>query len=106
GLNVQSLFDRFENQVSQTAEEQRIISFKESQRYIELIQQYEDQLTPENIKFTDINYQGAPFFKKEQIREIFASFPASMSNRERILRTKNQLVKLLKARIDQEVSAD
>ena len=106
GLNVQSLFDRFENQVSQTAEEQRIISFKESQRYIELIQQYEAQLTPENIKFTDINYQGAPFFKKEQIREIFASFPASMSNRERILRTKNQLVKLLKARIDQKVSAD
>lgn len=71
GLNVQSLFDRFENQVSQTAEEQRIISFKESQRYIELIQQYEAQLTPENIKFTDINYQGAPFFKKEQIREIW-----------------------------------
>lgn len=70
GLNVQSLFDRFENQVSQTAEEQRIISFKESQRYIELIQQYEAQLTPENIKFTDINYQGAPFFKRSR----FAKF--------------------------------
>ena len=71
GLNVQSLFDRFENQVSQTAEEQRIISFKESQRYIELIQQYEAQLTPENIKFTDINYQGAPFLKKSRFLKFY-----------------------------------
>jgi DNA helicase-2/ATP-dependent DNA helicase PcrA len=102
GMQVQNLFDRFENQATDSP----IVEFKESQAFIELVEAYEAQLTVADIKFNDINYQGEAFFTKETIQAIFASFPTSMSNKERILRTKNALIKQLQARVDDEIKKD
>lgn len=106
GMQVQTLFDRFENQHQLTEYEQNLIDFKESQDFIELIQAYEKQLSAKEIKFTNINYRGEIFFSKEQIQAIFETFPLSMSNKERLLKTKNALIKLLQKRVNQEIKQD
>lgn len=106
GMQVQTLFDRFENQHQLSANEQTLIDFKESQKFIELIQDYEQHLSTNQIKFANINYRGEVFFSKEQIQTIFEAFPISMSNKERILKTKNALIKLLQKQVDDEIKRD
>ena len=105
GLRVQSLFNRFENPAL-TSEDQKIVNFKESQLFIDQLLKYEINLTPDKLKFTNINYHGTVFFTKEEISEIFQSFPASMSNKERLLKTKNELIKMLQKRTKTEIQSD
>lgn len=106
GMHVQTLFDRFENQQSNSKVEQKIIDFKEGQTFIDLIQKYEKELPTAKIKFANINYQGEVFFTKDEIQSIFEQFPQSMRIKERTLKTKNELIKRLKKRVDSEIKKD
>lgn len=106
GMHVQTLFDRFENQQSNSKVEQKIIDFKEGQTFIDLIQKYEKELPTAKIKFANINYQGEVFFAKDEIQSIFEQFPQSMRIKERTLKTKNELIKRLKKRVDSEIKKD
>ncbi|KRN93656.1 superfamily I DNA RNA helicase [Pediococcus stilesii] len=106
GMHVQTLFDRFENQQSNSKVEQKIINFKEGQTFIDLIQKYEKELPTAKIKFANINYQGEVFFAKDEIQSIFEQFPQSMRIKERTLKTKNELIKRLKKRVDSEIKKD
>ncbi|AEV94407.1 RNA polymerase recycling motor HelD [Pediococcus claussenii] len=106
GMHVESLFDRYEKQVSLTSEQQALQDWLEGEDFMHLLEQYTLNLNANNIKFTDINLDGTVFFKKEDIQNIFESFPTSMRVSERVLRTKNQLIKKLKQRIKLEIQKD
>ncbi|KRM09583.1 DNA helicase [Lentilactobacillus farraginis DSM 18382 = JCM 14108] len=106
GLNVQSLFERYETDGSLTSQQKAVREFKESADFMNKVENYCQSLTPSEIKFSDIIFNETVFFSKHEIAQIFASFPAAMSVPDRFLKTKNALIKRLKRRIITETKAD
>lgn len=106
GLNVQSLFERYENDDNLSKQNLLIRNLKESGKFINDLQAYCDNLTAQQIFFSNINFNGEVFFSKEEIRSVFASFSDSYKTSERILKTKNELIKRLKKRTDNEAQKD
>lgn len=101
GLEVESLFDRYENGTDLTLPE---VQFKESAAYMHKINDYCQTLTPEHFKFNHIYFDGRIFFDKSEIETIYHNLPA-LQPAERFLRTKNILIKRLKHRINQEATS-
>lgn len=106
GLNVQSLFERYESDNELTESQRKTRQFKESAAFMDAIQDYCDGLHPSQLKFSDIVFNESVFFSKHEIQRIFASFPTAMSVPDRFFKTKNALIKRLKQRIVKETRAD
>lgn len=106
GLHVQTLFDRYESSEQLSATEVAIDQIKESGAYMDTLTTYCDQLTAAELQFTHILFNGEIFFNKAEIQEIFAQWPTAKKVADRILATKNELIKRLKRRINQEIDAD
>lgn len=106
GLNVETLFDRYEHNSQTKPDIQSLTNFFESSEFMQLIQNYVLELTPDKIQFTNVMFEEKPFFKAADIQKIYTDLPASMNPADRFLKTKNTLIKQLKNRIDQEADAD
>lgn len=106
GLNVQSIFDRYEQESLSSPVQQALSQLLESPAFMTAVSNYAQKLTPQEIQFTDILFKEKPFFKAAEIRKIYADLPNSLSLADRFLKTKNTLIKRLKRRIDQEADAD
>ncbi|EHO49542.1 hypothetical protein HMPREF9104_02504 [Lentilactobacillus kisonensis F0435] len=75
GLNVQSLFERYETDGKLTNQQRFVRSFKESAKFMDEAKEYCDNLAASDIYFSDIIFNEAVFFSKREIRSIFNSFP-------------------------------
>lgn len=106
GLNVQSLFDRYESDGHLTPQQKKIREFKESAAFMANVENYCQSLTANRIQFSDIIFNENVFFSKQEIQQIFASFPTAMAVPDRFLKTKNTLIKRLKHRILTETKAN
>ncbi|AQW21696.1 ATP-dependent DNA helicase [Lentilactobacillus curieae] len=106
GLRVQSLFERYEVDDTRSDAELKVRQEKEAGNFMDAITSYCDQLTPEQIEFSNIGFNGEAFFTKSEIRKVFASFPAALKTADKFTKTKNALIKQLRRRIDDETSAD
>lgn len=102
GLNVQSLFERYETDGNLSSQQQHIRNYKESAKFMDEVTDYCDNLSAEALVFSDILFNEDVFFSKEEIKRIFDSFPKAAKVSERYLQTKNELIKRLKRRINQE----
>ncbi|WP_259739958.1 RNA polymerase recycling motor HelD [Fructilactobacillus fructivorans] len=100
GMKVQTLFQRYEDNDQDL--DPALREFKNSQNYIDQIEEYVKQLTPDRIKFDDIHFNGEVYFSKDEIREVYAALPQGMTSSEKLLQTKNKLIKRLKNRIHDE----
>ncbi|KRM46151.1 superfamily I DNA RNA helicase [Lentilactobacillus parabuchneri DSM 5707 = NBRC 107865] len=105
GLNVQSLFERYETDGTLTEQQRYVRAFKESAKFMDELQEYCDNLSSSQIFFSDIIFNDTPFFTKKEISRIFDSFPKAAKIYDRFLQTKNALIKQLKRRIDDETKA-
>ncbi|MBT9670756.1 AAA family ATPase [Secundilactobacillus kimchicus] len=104
GLNVETLFDRYEQSVDLSAEQQAVRDFQESATYMAAINDYCQQLKPADFQFNAILFDGRVFFSREEIEAIYQKLP-DVHPAERFLRTKNVLIKRLKRRIASEAKA-
>lgn len=95
GLNVQTLFNRYEMEQNAPAN-QAMRAEMESADFMHAIVAYTQQLTDKTVHFDDIEYEGAVFFSAYHINVVFSRQAHEASLAERILRTKNQLVTELK----------
>lgn len=105
GLNVESLFDRYEKDLDLTPEQQALVDYKSSSQYMHQIADYCQHLAPTHFKFNHIYFNGRVFFDKTDIEQIYQGLP-HLQPAERFLRTKNILIKRLKHRIGQEAKSD
>ncbi|GAX04506.1 DNA helicase [Secundilactobacillus pentosiphilus] len=105
GLDVESLFDRYEKDVALTAEQRALVNYKSSSHYMHQIADYCQNLAPTHFKFNHIYFDGRIFFDKAEIEKIYQGLP-HLQPAERFLRTKNILIKQLKRRINQEAKSD
>ncbi|AMV63283.1 DNA helicase [Pediococcus damnosus] len=106
GLNVESLFDRYEKDDHRSASQQAITTFEESTDFMQLVTDYVANLTADDIQFSNVLFNEEPFFTADEIREIYRQLPTTMAPADRFLKTKNTLIKRLKNRIDKEADAD
>ncbi|UQS87080.1 AAA family ATPase [Nicoliella spurrieriana] len=103
GFHVQSIFDRYENQQTQNNDQIAIHEYKGSAQFMADLTKYINNLSAADIDFNDINFRGKPFFTGEFIRSIFEKYPSRMLTAQRMLKTKNQLIRILKKRIHSSI---
>lgn len=99
GIKVQTLFSRFESQTTNN----QINDLKGSQTFINQIDDYLNHLTEKQIVFTDIYFQGEIFFAKEEIQKIYGSLNSNLQLADKLLQTKNKLIKALKKRVQADI---
>ncbi|MBW1604816.1 RNA polymerase recycling motor HelD [Lactobacillus sp. Sy-1] len=99
GLKVQTIFDRYENQQVLSSEQIAIHNYKGSAQFMNDLANYVANIAADDIQFSSIGFRGKPFFTAEDIRSIYQQYPQSMHTSQRILKTKNQLIRTLKRRI-------
>ncbi|GAY74225.1 DNA helicase [Lentilactobacillus kosonis] len=106
GINVQSLFERYEVDDTTSDTDLNIRREKEAGEYMNAITTYCDDLTADTIAFSNINFNGEVFFSKDEIKQVFNQFPTALKTADKFTKTKNALIKILKRRIDKETQAD
>lgn len=106
GLQVQTLFERFEAEQKQTTHQKAIQTVLEGAECMRQVQHYCKSLSVHNIQFTNIVFDGRPFFTADHIRQIYDQQPHNVHLADKILATKNSLIKELKQRIKEEAKQD
>jgi len=102
GLQVQTLFDRYEMGVTSAATPHLLIRQRlEAADIVTTITNYVAQLTTTTLRFDHIYYEDEIFFSKALMQEIFASFSTRYTVKERVLMTQKRLFELLAERITQ-----
>ncbi|VDG31604.1 DNA helicase (putative) [Lactobacillus plantarum JDM1] [Lactiplantibacillus mudanjiangensis] len=106
GLSVQSLFERYEVDQQADATDRAVRDFQEGASFMTQVSDYCHQLPANELRFTNIVFNGETFFSRAEITAIATALPAAMQPADRFLSIKNTLIKRLKRRIDQEAEAD
>lgn len=106
GLNVETVFDRYEHNSNMTGADVELAEFIEGPDFMRLVANYVNNLSPDKIQFTNVVFEEKPFFKATDIRKIYTDLPDTMRPADRFLKTKNTLIKQLKKRLDEEANAD
>ncbi|MHA8262486.1 RNA polymerase recycling motor HelD [Lactobacillaceae bacterium Melli_B3] len=103
GLNVQTIFDRYEHQQQLDAKQINIRDFKGSANFMNQLAAYVADIDANDIHFSHIMFRGKPFYTAADIKAIYEQYPKSMHTAQRILKTKNTLIKTLKRRINTSI---
>ncbi|WEV37165.1 RNA polymerase recycling motor HelD [Lactobacillus sp. ESL0677] len=100
GMNVENLFDQFEDQNADTA----IGKFKDSTAFFKLVTRYAKHLNKRGVVFKDIFFRNKkrPFFAKDKINEIYYSYNSNYNLSNRIDATREELIKTLNRKINTE----
>lgn len=100
GMHVQNLFEQFEDSQADTA----ISKFKDSLSFFNLATRYTKHLNKNGVVFKNIYFRDKkkPYFKKEDIKEIYYSFNENYNLRNRIEATREELIHRLNRKISSE----
>ncbi|MHC9531944.1 RNA polymerase recycling motor HelD [Dellaglioa sp. L3N] len=101
GLKVETLFENYESNP-----DHQLAAIKGNERFKETIETYLNSVSSSDLAFTDIVYEGTPFFEKKEISDIFTHLPQNMLSADKFTATKNTLTKRLKARITEMSESD
>ena len=105
GLQVQSLFDRYEDDHSNLPEATgRMRAYKESTAFMDQVKQYAKR--QQQLHFIDIELDGRVFFSKETMAAIYAKQPAAATSADKFAAVRKTLMRRLNLRIKMEASAD
>lgn len=105
GLNVQSIFSKYEENQVENSTNLAISNYKNSQKFINQINHYLKNLSYDQIQFNHILFRGQKYFDKTEIIDIYQSLPTSLKFDEKMLQTKNILIKKLKENIEDNTDA-
>lgn len=96
GLNVETLFERYENSPLLTQKQLDVRQIKESAEFMQKIFAYAKKLDAKDLKFADMTLpDGQVIFSAKEIQEIFAKLPTAMKQKDKFLEIKNALIKRL-----------
>ncbi|MCF6515842.1 AAA family ATPase [Lactobacillus sp. S2-2] len=106
GLNVQSIFSKYEENQVEKSDNEIITNFKNSQSFIDQINEYLQNLNYFDIQFNSILFRGQKYFDKHEIATIYQELPKDLKFDEKMLQTKNILIKKLKENIERNTEAE
>ena len=105
GLDVESIFDRYEKVGIQGSPVQAIM---ESADFMQAVAHYSQQVRhgEHELFFHDITFRQRPFFSAQHVAAIFKQQPVAMSIPDRLVQTKNRLIRELQVRTRTEAKKD
>lgn len=106
GINVQSIFSKYEENQIEESSNLLISNFKNSQTFINQIDTYLNNVDYNEIQFNHILFRGQKYFDKKDISLIYQNLPQDLKFDEKMLQTKNILIKQLKENIEENSEAE
>lgn len=105
GLDVESIFDRYEKVGIEGSPLQFVM---ESPAFMQAVVDYSQEVRDgqHDLFFRDITFRQQVFFSAGHVAAVFANQPAAMSIPDRLVRTKNSLIRELQARTRIEANKD
>ena len=103
GLTVESLFDRYEHRHSK-GQTHPIADWMEQPTLMKAVHTYLQSLQAGKgqLRFISIPFNGSEFFSAKHIADIFKQQPTAMTITNRLVRTKNVLIRELQHRVTEE----
>jgi DNA helicase II / ATP-dependent DNA helicase PcrA len=105
-LEVESLFEQFENRLKGTSEQTGIrnkaIKLKGDLHFYHAVEEYVKPLINNGVFFRDIRFRGKLLISKEEISELFYSYDQSYSLPNRFPLVTKQLLKILESKAKEE----
>ena len=106
GLQVETLFDRYEERQSEATAAHAAADFLESATVMTAVRQYVHQLPVDQVQFANLTFNSQVFFSADHIRELYQRLPASLSAADRLAQLKNKLIRELQHRVREEAKKD
>ena len=105
GMNVETIFDRYEEAEESTNASQE---FLESAAAMQAVKDYVTaiQRGHHHLLFTDINFGERVFFSANHIQNVFQHQSVALTIADRLIRTKNHLIRELQRRSREEAKKD
>lgn len=106
GLQVETLFDRYEKRQQMGNQLHVIADYLESEQFMTSIANYVKHLTIAELQFADIRFNGQVFFTAQHIKELYRALPDSMTAADKLVHLKNKLIRELQHRVKEEAKKD
>lgn len=107
GLTVESLFDRYETRRAD-AKDHPLADWLEGAAGMQAVQAFVAaiQSGKRPLKFTDLLFDGTPLIAAATVAKTFAATPANLPLPDRLVKTKNALIRRLQRRARREARRD
>lgn len=106
GLQVESLFDRYEKRLQDGNGLQAVANFIESETMMTAIANYVRDMTVDDVQFADLEFNNEVFFTADYIQSLYRSLPDSVSPADKLVQLKNKLIRELQRRVKVEAKKD
>ncbi|MBB1079029.1 AAA family ATPase [Limosilactobacillus sp. STM2_1] len=106
GLQVETLFDRYEERQKPHHQSRVVADFIESESFMTAIANYVENMTIDQLQFADIRFNGQVFFAARHIKELYRQLPATMAPADKLVQLKNKLIRELQRRVKDEAKKD
>ncbi|NVY96360.1 AAA family ATPase [Lactobacillus sp. DCY120] len=106
GLQVQSLFERFEQEQTPTnPETQALRQFQESLEFVRQLEAFAKKADLTSA-FQSLLFEGQVFFSAAEMIAIYQEFPTNLLTTDKLVRLKNTLIRRLQAFLQEEAHQD
>lgn len=105
GLNVETLFDRYEERQTETGDH-AVADFLEGAAVMDAVQDYVRHLPVDQFQFADLTFNSQVFFSANHIQELYQALPKTMTAADRLVHLKNRLIRELQHRVREEAKKD
>ncbi|MCD7124274.1 RNA polymerase recycling motor HelD [Limosilactobacillus caviae] len=106
GLQVETLFERYEERQKPDNTSHVVADFIESESFMQAIAHYVEKMTIDDLQFADIHFNGQVFFSAEHIKELYKELPKTMPSADKLVQLKNKLIRELQRRVKDEAKKD
>lgn len=108
GFQVESLFERYEARRAAPTTRQATADFLESAAGMQAVQTFVTAIRQgkQPLSFSDLRFEGRPLITAGTIRQLFQATPTYLPLPDRLVKTKNALIRRLQKRARQEARQD
>lgn len=106
GLQVETLFDRYEERQQPENDSHVVADFIESESFMTSIARYVEKMTIADLQFADIRFNGQVFFSADHINDLYKELPLKMAPADKLVQLKNKLIRELQRRVKDEAKKD
>src|SRR5699024_8812469 len=93
GLQVESLFDKYEKKITSSKKTNSIESIKEDPQFMHTVEEYVQNVSSSQLRFTDIMLDSEIFFSHNEIHDIYSQLPHTIKTSQKFAENKNLHIK-------------
>ena len=106
GLQVETLFDRYEKRQATAHPSLVIDNYLESEHFMRAVKAYVNQVDGSQLRFANITFNSQVFFTAAHLRKLYEELPESLPLADKLVQLKNKLIRELQQRVKEEAKKD